>query len=809
MGTEAVPSESQPELTQEKKQVSEVSVPLSDTAEVAKEELEKSVETKSETEPQDSGAKEELVEDNLTKSEVSEETLEEAETEEKTSVTSITEDPDKKPDVKDKSESTETNSELEKPVEEGKVESEQSKQPPPETTGVEQKTDKSDDKTQTPVAEQDTKILVKEAALKEPNETVATEEKVESTAPELGKDLSSPSGPLSTAADADSQLQEQKSADGGKDSDSDEFEDCVAALPESQTAAKQEEPIPESSPEERTKETEDQAGVVKVDDKEPLAEDPTPKEALQSVEELKVDTAESEVKEDIQGSESVSPKVVDVPEAKAEESQIQEPEPSEVSGGLDLTPGGPTDESCTDPEPDSQSHTEPTPPSERPIKPASFDFNNLDELIGSEPKETPPNTEETPSVLPPGERPIKPASFDYSSLDEHFKPEDIQTEPLKEEDTTPVPPEELPRASPPAERPIKPANFDFSSLDEHFNPEDIGAQPADEGKPQTPSSGERPIKPASFDYSSVADEYPDSGALPPEPVKSSPQERPIKPASFDFSNLDELIGPDPAAAGKSDSSSKPDIEEPEREPPRSKSPSAERPLRPAKFDFNEVDENTDPFGGGSRLSSSPPIRPAKFDYSQIDETIDPFGSGNTSEASAPPKRDVKKAKVVKPIRSVKGKKAVKPKGSKVDPPKEQPEDPVPGDTSAPISIPQTQGDPSPVMDDNAPAPDSPPVMARGTYNFDFDSFDENTNPFAAKNRMSKSPPKPSEKPSSLDINGGEIDPFKPGRALRNSPPGSPTSKLADAIDNNLPPESSSTTTTEDNTPASEPKKVLK
>ena len=68
----------------------------------------------------------------------------------------------------------------------------------------------------------------------------------------------------------------------------------------------------------------------------------------------------------------------------------------------------------------------------------------------------------------------------------------------------------------------------------------------------------------------------------------------------------------------------------------------------------------------------------------------------------------------------------------------------------------------------------------------------------------KSSPLPGD---TLDINGGELDPFKPRRAIPNSPPRSPRT-VADAIDNNLPLEGDTTSSKTDNTPAPA-KKVLK
>lgn len=76
------------------------------------------------------------------------------------------------------------------------------------------------------------------------------------------------------------------------------------------------------------------------------------------------------------------------------------------------------------------------------------------------------------------------------------------------------------------------------------------------------------------------------------------------------------------------------------------------------------------------------------------------------------------------------------------------------------------------MDEDAP-PSSPPLPKRGAYSIDFDSLDENTNPFATKSKIGfgSSPPINSNT-SNVDCDAME-DPFKPRKSLPLSPPGSP------------------------------------
>jgi len=103
------------------------------------------------------------------------------------------------------------------------------------------------------------------------------------------------------------------------------------------------------------------------------------------------------------------------------------------------------------------------------------------------------------------------------------------------------------------------------------------------------------------------------------------------------------------------------------------------------------------------------------------------------------------------------------------------------------------------MADHVDQPRSPPIaITKGSYNINWDEFDENSDPVTLQKGLSISPPKSPVVPACVGAGDGipvaENDPFKPGRRLTNSPPGtvaastsSPTKqKERRSINNNLP-----------------------
>lgn len=76
-------------------------------------------------------------------------------------------------------------------------------------------------------------------------------------------------------------------------------------------------------------------------------------------------------------------------------------------------------------------------------------------------------------------------------------------------------------------------------------------------------------------------------------------------------------------------------------------------------------------------------------------------------------------------------------------------------------------------------PSSPPLPKKGSYNLDFDSFDDTINPFQPKVKLSSSPPK-SHIPAPL-LDEEAVDPFKPRAKLPSSPPTSSKVKAKNVI----------------------------
>ncbi|KAK3592475.1 hypothetical protein CHS0354_008284 [Potamilus streckersoni] len=77
-----------------------------------------------------------------------------------------------------------------------------------------------------------------------------------------------------------------------------------------------------------------------------------------------------------------------------------------------------------------------------------------------------------------------------------------------------------------------------------------------------------------------------------------------------------------------------------------------------------------------------------------------------------------------------------------------------------------------------------PPLPKGTYNFNFDEFDENTNPFESKKRLDISPTR------SCDGNDGSLNPFKSRSNFARSPPRKDNNrnekvKLESPVDNNF------------------------
>ncbi|XP_059159942.1 transforming acidic coiled-coil-containing protein 2-like isoform X4 [Physella acuta] len=77
-------------------------------------------------------------------------------------------------------------------------------------------------------------------------------------------------------------------------------------------------------------------------------------------------------------------------------------------------------------------------------------------------------------------------------------------------------------------------------------------------------------------------------------------------------------------------------------------------------------------------------------------------------------------------------------------------------------------------------PSSPPLPKKGSYNLDFDSFDDSINPFQPKAKLSSSPPNKSHIPAPL-LDDEAVDPFKPRAKVASSPPTSPKVKARNDI----------------------------
>lgn len=103
------------------------------------------------------------------------------------------------------------------------------------------------------------------------------------------------------------------------------------------------------------------------------------------------------------------------------------------------------------------------------------------------------------------------------------------------------------------------------------------------------------------------------------------------------------------------------------------------------------------------------------------------------------------------------------------------------------------------MADNLDQPASPPIaVTKGSYNINWDDFDENSDPFKPKKGLSNSPPRSPVLPACVGAGDSnyvaEVDPFKPSRRLTNSPPGAVSASERSAekqtqrrsINNNLP-----------------------
>ncbi|CAH1783010.1 unnamed protein product [Owenia fusiformis] len=95
--------------------------------------------------------------------------------------------------------------------------------------------------------------------------------------------------------------------------------------------------------------------------------------------------------------------------------------------------------------------------------------------------------------------------------------------------------------------------------------------------------------------------------------------------------------------------------------------------------------------------------------------------------------------------------------------------------------------PMPIPDNNKMAEENDddmlPTPPRGAYNFNFDDFDENSDPFGSKIKMSNSPPLKSKAiPQNID----DINPFQSKKSLANSPPSADPFKSSKALANSPP-----------------------
>ena len=97
----------------------------------------------------------------------------------------------------------------------------------------------------------------------------------------------------------------------------------------------------------------------------------------------------------------------------------------------------------------------------------------------------------------------------------------------------------------------------------------------------------------------------------------------------------------------------------------------------------------------------------------------------------------------------------------------------------------TERDPAKVMSDHEESSSPPIAVPQASYNIDWDSLDENTNPFQSKVRLGNSPPVGGSKMKNDLLPDESANPFKSSRKLAQSPPASPKLERV-SINNNQP-----------------------